>query len=74
MTSGRFKNIQKDFERILKEDPPEDPLEDPPEDPREDSLESELASRWNLEPRPTSAPGWNLRVPGPQAQHENETP
>ena len=24
-----------------------------------------------LEARPTSAPGWNLRVPGPQAQNQN---
>ena len=31
--------------------------------------------RWNLEPQPISAPGWNLRVPGPQAQNaKNETP
>ena len=28
-----------------------------------------IVPRWNLVPRPTSAPGWNLRVPGPQAQN-----
>ena len=31
--------------------------------------------RWNLVPRPTSAPGWNPGVPGPQAQNQkNKTP
>ena len=29
---------------------------------------------WNLVPRPTSAPGWNPGVPGPQAQNQNKTP
>ena len=53
---------------------------DPPEDPTGGSTGGSTGGftriragfEVDLVPRPTSAPGWNLRVPGPQAQNQKE--